>query len=70
MNPSHKQKKNQEPDAPQWYIDAYLEALAIGTSVVLINSNQDAEHIPFARYPELIEALKYKREQFTSSQNK
>lgn len=64
-NPSHKQKKS-EGDAPQWYIDAYLEALAIGTSVVLINSNQDAEHIPFARYPELIDALKHKMENFKS----
>ena len=67
-NPGHKQRKSQGPDAPQWYIDAYLEALAIGTAVVLINSNQDAEHIPLNRYPELIEALKHK--QVTSSQNK
>jgi hypothetical protein len=69
-NPSHKQKKSQEPDAPKWYIDAYLEALEIGSAIVLINSNQDAEHIPLARYPELIDALQQKHQKHTSSQNK
>ena len=60
MNPSHKQKKSKEPDAPQWYIDAYLEALEHGLGVVVIRQNQEPEHIPVNSYPELIDALKWK----------
>ena len=60
MNPSHKQKKTKEPDAPQWYIDAYLEALEHGLGVVVIRQNQDPEHISVNKYPELIDALKWK----------
>lgn len=61
-NPSHKQKKSKD-DAPQWYIDAYLEALEIGTAVMLMDSNQKVEHLPKARYQELIEALKHQQKQ-------
>ena len=60
MNPSHKQKKSKEPDTPQWYIDAYLEALKHGLGVVVIRLNEEPEHIPVNRYPELIDALKWK----------
>lgn len=56
-NPSHKQKKSQEPDAPQWYIDAYLDAMMYGTSIVVFRNGQEPEHIPFAKFAELREQL-------------
>ena len=58
MNPSHKQKNSQEPDAPQWYIDAYLDAMTYGTSIVLFRNGQEPEHIPFVKFVELREQLK------------
>ena len=60
-NPSHKKKKSQEPDAPQWYIDAHFESQMTGTAVVLIHSDGNAEHVPFAVWEDLIKVMKEKR---------
>lgn len=57
MNPSHKQKKSKEPDAPQWYIDAYLESLKYGIGIVVIRYNQEPEHIPFPQQLEFVEQV-------------
>ena len=62
MNPAHKQKKSKDEDAPQWYIDAYLESLVTGTAIVAIRNNGEHEHIPVARYLELLEGLTHKIE--------
>ena len=63
MNPQHKQKPSKEPDAPQWYIDAYLDALKYGTGVVMIHSNKPPEHIPPERYLEVAEGLTWAHKQ-------
>lgn len=64
-NPSHKQKKSQEPDAPQWYIDAYLDALKYGAGLVVIRPGQEPEYIPPERYLEIAEAMKVTHRQIT-----
>ena len=67
MNPGHKQKKSKEPDAPQWYIDAYLDALQYGSAIVLFRNGQEPEHIPVSKYTELKEAMTWRQKQ--ESQN-
>lgn len=56
MNPGHKQKKSQEPDVPQWYIDAYRDSLTYGVGVMVFR-NGEIEHIPANRYLELADVL-------------
>lgn len=58
QGPGHRQKQTNEPDAPQWYIDAYLEALTHGTGIIAIHNGQEPQFIPPSQFPELIEALK------------
>lgn len=65
MNPGHKQKKSQEPDAPQWYIDAYINALEHGIGVVVIRNGLEPKHIPPAEYLETAEALKWAHAKIT-----
>jgi hypothetical protein len=68
MNPGHKQKKSQEPDAPQWYIDAYLDALKYGAGLVVFRPGTDPEYIPPERYLEIAEALKWSDKQINGSE--
>lgn len=63
---NHKQKKSKE-DAPQWYIDAYLESLRTGLGVIVIRDGQDIEQIPPEKYLELAEALIAKHQEYTSA---
>ena len=65
-NPGHKQKKSQDDDAPQWYIDACLEAVKYGLGVVVIRfdgTGFEAEHIPPERHKELTDALEWAKTQ-------
>ena len=66
MNPAHKQKKSNEPDAPQWYIDAYMDALKYGTGIIALHNGKEPEHIPPERYLETAEALQWAHKQITS----
>ena len=63
MNPTHKQKKSKEPDAPQWYIDAHLDSLKNGIGVMVIRHGQDPMHVPPEKYLELAEGLEWVYEQ-------
>jgi hypothetical protein len=56
MNPGHKQKKSQEPDAPQWYIDAYRDSLTYGIGVMIFHRGE-VKHIPAEKFLELADAL-------------
>lgn len=69
MNPTHKQKKSKEPDAPQWYIDAYFEALKNGIGVIVLRNGQDPENIAPEEYLELAEALMYKYQEIKGIPN-
>ena len=57
MNPAHKQKKSKEPDAPQWYIDAYIDSLKHGIGIVVIRYNQEPEHIPHSNHLDLAKQI-------------
>ena len=64
MNPSHKQKKSKEY-APQWYIDACIDAMTMGTGIVkvtLVGGQYDIERIPPSEYLEVADALKWAHE--------
>ena len=59
-NPGHKQKKSQEPDAPQWYIDACIDAMMNGLGVIVIRfdgRDYEVERIEPARFLEMSDAL-------------
>ncbi len=58
MNPGHKQKKSQEPDAPQWYIDAYRDSLKHGIGVLVVRGGQ-VDYIPPEKYLEMAEGLQW-----------
>lgn len=58
-NPSHKQKKSQDPDAPQWYIDAWIDAMNFGMGVVLFRADQPPVHITREQYTEFTQALEH-----------
>ena len=58
-NPSHKQKKSKE-DAPQWYIDACIDAMVVGMGVVKVTlegGQYNIERIPPERFLEAADAL-------------
>jgi hypothetical protein len=57
MNPTHKQKKSKEPDAPQWYIDAHLDSLKNGIGVIAIGKDQECLYISPEQYLEFAEIL-------------
>jgi hypothetical protein len=58
MNPNHKQKKSQEPDAPPWYIEACIDCLETGIGVIVVHgANPMVEHVPREHYKDLIAAL-------------
>ncbi len=61
MNPGHKQKKSQEPDAPQWYIDAYRDSLTYGVGVMVFRGGE-VEHVPAEKFLELADGLKWAHE--------
>jgi hypothetical protein len=58
MNPGHKQKKSQEPDAPQWYIDAYRDSLTYGIGVMIFRGGE-VEHVPAEKFLEMAEGLQW-----------
>lgn len=66
MNPSHKQKKSKE-DAPQWYIDACIDAMTNGLGVIVIRfdgKDYEIKHIKPAVFLELSDALIQLHSQF------
>ena len=64
-NPGHKQKPSQEPDAPQWYIDAQRDAMRYGTGFIALHDDKEPEHIPPEKYLEVAETLKWAHEKIT-----
>jgi len=69
MNPTHKQKKSKEPDAPQWYIDAHLDSLKNGIGVIVLRDGHDPENIAPEKYLEMAEILMSKYQEIKGIPN-